>query len=122
MLGLQPGDTWDTPLPLLLWELGEIDIKLIINQRKLIFFHHLFTLNESSLARAMAEEQERMNFPGLVSECKQLLCEMGLGNIEVKQFSKYSWKKLIKRKIFEMNCQDLIVRIRKHKKKLMFNS
>ena len=49
----------------LLWETGGIKIELMILKRKLCFYHHLFNLEQSSLAYKIAKIQQTLTYPGL---------------------------------------------------------
>ena len=74
---------------------------------KLMFYHHIATLSEDCLAREFFEEQRKnKDFPGLVSQCEEVLAEWNILNVEV--YSKYTWKRLVKLKIKKRNKEDLL--------------
>ena len=62
-----------TPKALLNWDIGILPIKLLIEQRKLMFIHHLIKLPEKSLATQIYDQQKDLDFLGLVKECKDLI-------------------------------------------------
>ena len=78
-----------------------------ILKKKLLFIHHLETLPANSLAHETYNIQKRFHLPGLVQECRDILLDFGL--INVCQYSKWQWKKIINQKIKEKNrCEVLI--------------
>ena len=82
---------------------------LIPNQilmSQLLFLHHIATLPITSLARETYEEMKKHNFPGLVKNLEMYLRDWKLE--EVESFSKWSWKKEVKKRITEKNWRDLI--------------
>ena len=74
---------------------------------KLLFYHHVATLSPDSLAREILEEQRKYSFPNsFVSQCETTLSEWNLTNVEC--YSKWSWKKAIKKRLKLKNEQDLV--------------
>ena len=92
-----------TPKTLLYWDTGVLPISYKIEQKKLLFIHHLKTLPEDSLARQVYQQQEKCNFPGLVTECKELFKKYDLPDITAEETveSKLTWKNIVKRTIKE---------------------
>ena len=92
-----------TPTPMLRMDLGSLNMKERIHQKKLNFLHHLKNLESESLAAEIYELQAKCNFPGLVNECRELIAMYGLPNIiddpEQKVVSQQTWKKLVKKAI-----------------------
>ena len=88
-----------TPHAALRWDTGTISMEMQIVKRKLLFLHHLISLDDSSLAKEILQVQECMKLPGLVKEGKILIKQFNLPNIfEKKVFtglSKLSWKRLV---------------------------
>ena len=105
-----------TNLVSLLWETAGIKIELKLLQRKLNFYHHLLNLGSDSLAKTIAEVQELNSYPGLISECKSSLADLGLSVADPKDYSKNAWKKMIRKKIFEENRRQLLEDMKKYKK------
>ena len=71
--------------------------------KKLNFLFHLKNLPKDSLAAEFFDIQVKLNFPGLVEECRNLLKNYNLPNIIDGNYtySKNAWKKLVKKAIFE---------------------
>ena len=77
-------------------------------------------LPENTLAYQIAHVQDKLGYPGLVSECKSLL-KMYKIEEDPKLCSKFQWKKICKRKILEKNKDDILENVKKYKK-LSYNS
>ena len=90
-----------TPKAALLWDTGILPIKQQIEQRKLYFLHHLITLPAESLANQIYREQKTNHFPGLVSECNEIMRTYELPDISSGEeiFSKQMWKNKVKSQI-----------------------
>ena len=56
-------------------------------------------LDDDSLAKVIAKVQLKNRFPGLMLECENILKEYNLDDKEPEEYSKESWKKLVKREI-----------------------
>ena len=94
------------PLPLLLSETGMILMELRVLKKKLIFLHHLTHLGEDTLAHEILSVQNNLDLPGLVSECKDFLNHHQISDLS--EYSKLQWKRLVNRKICELNKMKLI--------------
>ena len=92
-----------TPTPMLRLDLGSLNMKERIHQKKLNFLHHLKSLESESLAAEIYDLQARYDFPGLVSECRELIAFYALPNIidshGQKAVSQQTWKRLVKKAI-----------------------
>ena len=86
----------------------------LILLQKLLFLHHLATLPETSLAREVYDLQNQLNLPGLVSECQEFLRDHEF--VAIYKYSKFQWKRTIKKIILEKNKDDLIKMSQKYKK------
>ena len=53
------------PTPALLWETGTPTMENRVIKQKLLLVHHLVNLPEDSLAKQVAEVQDKLNLPGL---------------------------------------------------------
>ena len=95
-----------TPIPALSWDFGIFPMKYRIIVRKLCLVKHILSLDESALAKQIFIEQEKLNFPGLVREIKELIMVLNLPDITDKKvnakISKMSWKKLVKSVVSKM--------------------
>lgn len=105
---------WGYPTPILYFDTAGLKMTNQILKRKLLFLHHVATLPEDSLAREILEVQAKNNLPGLVEECREVLAEFGVTDLEV--YSKSQWKKLVREKINEKNKNELLEEVKKYKK------
>ena len=73
----------------------------MIHKKKLNFLHHLRTMEDNSLASEILVLQIKYGFPGLVTECRELLQVYKLPNIidENLNLSKFQWKSLVRKAI-----------------------
>ena len=104
------------PIPLLYPQSGTLTMTNRVIMKKMLFLFHVASLPRGTLARDLYESQleHEQGLPSLVAECKPLLREFGIK--DVRDYSKYQFKKLIKRKIHERNKSELIEMSRKYKK------
>ena len=107
-----------TPTPMLRMDLGSINMKERIHQKKLNFLHHLKSLESESLAAEIYEVQAKYNFPGLVSECRKLIALYALPNIidENIAVSQQTWKKLVKKAIKEKSEEAIKLKFKSYSK------
>ena len=105
-----------TPKASLLWETGTLSISALIVMRKLNFYHHIMNLHEDALAKRFAIIQLRNKFPGLMKEAKEILRKYALDVMEVEDFSKQSWKKMVKQRVSRVEKEDLLNKIKQYKK------
>ena len=96
-----------TPEPSLAWDLGGMKMKFRIIMKKLLFIHHLVSLESSSLAKQVLEKQDMHNLPGLVTECKDYILKYKLPNILKIKMTKTQWKSAVKKKMEEENSHEL---------------
>jgi hypothetical protein len=97
------------PTPLLLSETGSVKMEFRILERKLLFLHHVATLPNSALAKEIYNVQTQLNLPGLAQECHDFLVKFGI--IQIENYSKEQWKTLVKKKIREMNKNNILQQI-----------
>ena len=81
----------------------------------MLFYHHLQTLEESSLAKQIVTIQLEENLPGLASECTEFLRDLDI-SIHPSCLSKAQWNKLIINKIHNQNQIQILSRIESYKK------
>ena len=75
--------------------------------QKLLFYHHVVTLPEDSLAGEIYREtRKNENKNNIIEECEKILCEWNI--YDVASYSKWSWRKTIKSQIKKKNDQDLL--------------
>ena len=77
-----------------------------ILKKKLLFLHHLETLDTTSLANLVYKSQLKLKLPGLMDECEDFLSKNGL--ISIKSYPKITWKKIVNNKIAQLNKSDLL--------------
>ena len=102
------------PTPALLWESGGMLMEVRIDRKKLLFYHHIWNLPDNSLAKNIAVNQTKLNYPGLMTECKMLLVKYNLP--EWENFTKLQWKKMVDTALKEYNKRTLLDKIKKYKK------
>ena len=92
-----------TPRPIMRFDLGQLSMKEKIHVKKLNFLHHLKNLPSSSLGNEFYNLQRKFGFPGLISECQNLLRFYDLENIldDKINFSKQVWNKKVKDAIYK---------------------
>ena len=73
MLRMLFNTTVTVPKAALFWDSGILPVEHQIEQRKLLFLHHLITLPPNSLANQVYLGQRENNFPGLVNECQDMI-------------------------------------------------
>ena len=109
-----------TPSPALLWETGGLTMKCRVDLRKLTFYHHLMSLDDSAVARRVANLAMKAGHPGLMREYKELC---SLYNLPcARNTSKQRWKKLVKTAIIDANKKHLLELIKSNYKKLDYHT
>ena len=85
-----------------------------ILQKKLLLLHHIAKLPEDTLAKEIYNVQKKLNLPGLVEECNEFLMKSDV--IHVENYSKLGWKNLVKKKMKEVNKEDILNQMKGSKK------
>ena len=62
------------PKPALSWDTAMLHMDVRIDKSKLALIHHFKNLDNTSLAKRIYEENRNYSWPGLVSECVDILC------------------------------------------------
>ena len=96
-----------TPVPSLAWDLGGVKMKFRIILKKLLFIHHLASLEDETLAKHVLTVQDHHDLPGLVSECKGYFKDYQLPNILKQKMTRNKWKGLVKKAIQTANAKEL---------------
>ena len=104
------------PTPIMYWDCHGLSMKLRVVQKKLLFLHHLATLDDDSLAKQVFNVQNKLALPGLVEECQEYLVKFGISDIT--KYSKPQWKRLILDKIDSLNKATLLDTMKCKYKKL----
>ena len=89
-------------------------VENFIEMNKLLFYHHLLHLPQSSLANEIVKIQAELNI-GFYSECESFLLELNI-NRDSMSLSKYKFKKLVKSRIHEQNRIQLLEQAKSYKK------
>ena len=71
-----------TPLSILYFDTKTLSMKNRIWKKKVLFAHHLEQLPPSSLAAEIWAAQKKYKYPGLEEETREILCELGLRDME----------------------------------------
>ena len=69
------------PRPILTWETGSILMENRLSEMKLMIAYHLRSLDETTLARQILNEQYKMEWPGLATEVKELCQQLNITDI-----------------------------------------
>ena len=108
-----------TPLPLLRFDIQSLTMEERVHKKKLNFLFHLKSIESESLAGEMINLQIKYGFPGLVTECRELIKMYKLPDIieEDKHLSKLQWKILV-RKAIHKKSEENVKQVFKHYSKL----
>ena len=104
------------PIPIMYWDCHGLTMKLRVVQKKLLFLHHLATLDDDSLAKQVYTVQSKLALPGLVQECEEYLVKFGI--CDITRYSKPQWKRLIQKCIENLNREMLLEKMKTSYKKL----
>ena len=90
-----------TPKAILRFDLGHLSMKEKVHVKKLNLLHHLKNLPNESLGLEFYQIQVKLNFPGLIKECRYLIKHYELPDIieTNKNYSKECWNKLVKKAV-----------------------
>ena len=93
--------------PILRFDLGHVSMKEKIHIKKLTFLYHLKNLQSGSLASEIFDLQVKYNFPGLITECRNLLKLYNLPDIvnSSPDLTKNQWKTRVKKHVKEKSAK-----------------
>ena len=93
-------------------------MKVRIDQAKLNLLHHIKNLDEDTLAKQVYDEQSSHGWPGLVSECRDIMTEWGISDItkDEANITKTQWKNIVKKEARNQNAKSLSIQIKKSSK------
>ena len=104
------------PIPSFLWDTKTLLVENYIKMKKLLFFHFLANLSDSSLAKEVFLIQMSEKEPNcLVSECLEYLQELQI-SVDPEGYSKGRWKSLNKSRIYALNRSQLLTQIEPYRK------
>ena len=91
------------PRPAVFWDTGSISMENKIIIRKLNLIYHIKSLDDSSIAKEIFNEQVRNCWPGLVSECRDLCELLNIPDITHPdcEYTKNEWKQLVKKSVMK---------------------
>ena len=103
-------------MPILYWDCGGLTMNHRIVQKKLLLLHHIANLEDDSLAKQVYTIQSKLLLPGLVQECQKYLVQFEV--IDLTKFTKTQWKNLVRQKIYTLNRDNLLHKMKSSYKKL----
>ena len=83
------------------WDLGGLTMSHRILKEKLLLYHHICMLPQSSLSYKVRQIQERFHFPSLKDEVFRFLSEHRVCDVTI--YNKKQWRSFVKEKITEAN-------------------
>ena len=101
------------PIPILLYHTGTLSMENRIMIKKATFLKHVASLPRGTISRDVFDTQCLQNI-GLVAEVVPFLEKLGLSNFE--SFTKHQFRKILKRRVTDLNKQQLLEMSRKYKK------
>jgi hypothetical protein len=107
------------PIPIMYWDCSGFLMQNRILKKKLMFLHHVATLEPDSIAHQVYCVQKRLMLPGLVEECGDILAELQI--CDISKYSPGQWKTLISKKMLDKNTKDLLDNMKKNYKKIDHN-
>ena len=79
-----------------------------------MFYHHLKTLPEESLAREVMEIQMKQKLPGLATETAKILNDWNISNVEM--YTKKQFRTFMRKRLSQKNKEDLFSQGKNYKK------
>ena len=73
-------------------------------------------LEDKTLAKCIAKTQETYNFPGLITECKEIMEKLRIKDKNPQNYTKNQWKTMIKEKVQEKGRKELLNKVKNLKK------
>ena len=104
------------PIPQLYAQTGTMMMANRILLRKILFLWHVASLGSDTLARQSYKREVRQDHDtlSLFSECKPYLAQFGVSDL--RSYSKFQFKRLIKHHIFQKNKKEIIEMSERYKK------
>ena len=106
------------PRASLLWDTGTTSMENKIIEKKLGLMFHIKSLDDTTLAKQIYNEQVKNSWPGLTQEVNELCENMNIPNIikSEENMTKYTWKKLVKKAVITKNTSELKEKITSYSK------
>ena len=105
---------FNCPTPIMHFDLKVTIMPIRILKTKLLFYHHLVTLPDGSLANKIIEILQHLKLYSLKNEIDPFLTRHGVS--EVASFSKVQWKHFVDVRISEENRLTLLEQAKGYKK------
>ena len=84
-----------SPVAGLLWDTQLLDMSLRIYREKVLMVIHLRSLDETTLARRVYEEQKEKDWPGLAIETKNICQYLNIEDCNITQIGKTKYKEYV---------------------------
>ena len=84
-----------TPKVALRSETGMLSMKMRIWKKKILFIHHVKTLEDKDLAKQVWKEQLQQGWPGLAREVQGICEELGLNDVNKTNYSKAELRRIV---------------------------
>ena len=107
------------PIPMMYWDCAGFSMQNRILKKKLMFLHHVATLDKDSIAHQIYCTQKRLMLPGLVEDCSEMLAKWQV--CDITEYTPGQWKTLVSKKMEEKNTNDLLENMKRNYKKIDHN-
>ena len=101
---------------MLYWDVKRLLMSNRILKKKLLFLHHVATLDEGSIAHQVYKTQKKLHLPGLVEDCNEFLTNNVTS--DMTKFSPVQWISFVNKEIDEKNSRDLLNDMKQNYKKI----
>ena len=106
------------PRPALCWDTTTLLMDVRVKKAKLALLHHVQSLEDDCLAKEIYSEQLSAGWPGLVTECRDIIKEWDIPDIinQDQHISSKEWKRIIRQEAKIQNEKMLLEDISKKSK------
>jgi hypothetical protein len=96
-----------SPLDSLLWDFSLLDMSLRIWREKVMMILHIRSLDETSLARRIYEQQKENNWPGLARETKDICTSLNIEDCNITQIGRNKYREYVTQACHKLNEERL---------------
>ena len=96
-----------SPLVSLLWDFSLLDMSLRIWREKVMMILHIRSLDETSLARRIYEQQKENNWPGLARETKDICTSLNIEDCNITQIGRNKYREYVTQACHKLNEERL---------------
>ena len=96
-----------SPVAGLLWDTSLLDMSIRIWREKIMMVIHLRSLDETSLARQVYEEQKLKDWPGLARETRNICLSLNIEDCNITQIGKTKYREYVTQACHRLNEQRL---------------